>query len=318
MEFTQIYLLVGFLFAAYSVVANDSIQTLGTFLSSNSGIRWYWLFIPAAVIMWVVLLGGWFLNGGDLSFGRLASIPFPQNITFLYALAPAVLLLLTRYGIPVSTTFLVLSVFADKAGIEAMVFKSALGYGVAALAAMVIWFGLSYILNENHRTDGKTLRFWRTAQWFSTGFLWSQWLTHDMANIMVFLPRVLTFEWAIIALSVITFFLGVVFFTHGGKIQNIVLSKKNVRFVRSATIIDFIFGIILFIFKEISNVPMSTTWVFVGLLAGREIAIRRLDRKRNGYQRKVVFPMLAKDFSKIVFGLAISVGLALLVGYYTG
>ena len=31
----SIWMLVGFLLAAYSVVANDSLQTLGTYLSSN-------------------------------------------------------------------------------------------------------------------------------------------------------------------------------------------------------------------------------------------------------------------------------------------
>ncbi|MEL6973478.1 MAG: hypothetical protein AAFO02_25200, partial [Bacteroidota bacterium] len=37
---------------------------------------------------------------------------------------------------------------------------------------------------------------------------------------------------------------------------------------------DFLYALILLFFKEFSNVPMSTTWVFLGLLAGREIAIR--------------------------------------------
>ena len=33
---TEIYMMVGFLMAGYAVVANDAIQTLGTFLVSNS------------------------------------------------------------------------------------------------------------------------------------------------------------------------------------------------------------------------------------------------------------------------------------------
>ena len=35
MEITIIWMYIGFLLAAYSVIANDSIQTLGTFLASN-------------------------------------------------------------------------------------------------------------------------------------------------------------------------------------------------------------------------------------------------------------------------------------------
>ena len=36
MELTLLYMVVGFTLAAYSVVANDSVQTLGTWLASNS------------------------------------------------------------------------------------------------------------------------------------------------------------------------------------------------------------------------------------------------------------------------------------------
>ena len=40
---------LGFAFAAYSVVANDSIQTIGTFIASNRDVKWWllWLFISA-------------------------------------------------------------------------------------------------------------------------------------------------------------------------------------------------------------------------------------------------------------------------------
>ena len=44
MELSLIYMYVGFLLAAYSVIANDSIQTLGTFLASNKAhLKWYTL-----------------------------------------------------------------------------------------------------------------------------------------------------------------------------------------------------------------------------------------------------------------------------------
>lgn len=35
----------------------------------------------------------------------------------------------------------------------------------------------------------------------------------------------------------------------------------------------FVYAIILIYFKEISNIPMSTTWVFLDLLGGRELTI---------------------------------------------
>ena len=36
MELSTVYMGIGFLLAAYSVIANDSVQTLGTWLASNS------------------------------------------------------------------------------------------------------------------------------------------------------------------------------------------------------------------------------------------------------------------------------------------
>ena len=36
MELLSLYALLGFVLASYSVIANDSVQTLGTFIASNS------------------------------------------------------------------------------------------------------------------------------------------------------------------------------------------------------------------------------------------------------------------------------------------
>ena len=42
MEMTLIYTIVGFALAGYSVIANDSIQTLGTFIASKQKwFKWY-------------------------------------------------------------------------------------------------------------------------------------------------------------------------------------------------------------------------------------------------------------------------------------
>ena len=43
----EIAMWVGFCIAGYSAIANDSIQTLGTFLSSNNKVPWWllWIFV---------------------------------------------------------------------------------------------------------------------------------------------------------------------------------------------------------------------------------------------------------------------------------
>jgi len=113
-------------------------------------------------------------------------------------------------------------------------------------------------------------------------------------------------------LAVFVIGLGFTLRSGGGKIQEVVLSKSGTRFARSATIVDLVYAITLLTFKEWNSVPMSTTWVFVGLLCGRELAVHSL-YNGDSSSIKVVWPIIAKDFIKILVGLAVSVVLVLLV-----
>ena len=309
----MLWMTVGFLFAAYSVVANDSVQTLGTWIASNSQrFKWYWLWVGASSVLLFTLWYGWSVNSGDISFGRLNKIPWiePQ---WYHALAPLILLALTRFGIPVSTTFLVLSVFASTIVLEKMLVKSVIGYALAALIAYGLWFIIARIVDEKaDRVKEKNIKYWRVGQWCTTGFLWYTWLSHDLANIAVFLPRSVPIEWMITISVVFTSLLAWIFYERGGKIQKIVLEKSGTRYVRSATLIDLVYAFILLFFKQYNDIPMSTTWVFVGLLCGRELANSTI---MHDYQFKYVFPIIARDFVKMLAGLLISVGIVLLIHY---
>jgi len=86
--------------------------------------------------------------------------------------------------------------------------------------------------------------------------------------------------------------------------------------VRAATIVDFVYAIILFYFKIASNIPMSTTWVFIGLLGGRELAIalaksRKLKKRRARLVR--AYRLARKDVIKAGIGLLVSLVLALII-----
>ncbi len=315
MDISVIYALIGFLLASYAVIANDSVQTLGTFIASNNRVfKWYWLWLAASLVLSFTLAYGWYTNEGDISYGRLDRIPLVE-IQWYHAAAPAILVLLTRVGVPVSTTFLVLSVFASTIVLEKMLMKSIVGYGVAAITAYILWIILSKFINEKFNTVKKGHRaYWRTAQWCATGFLWFSWLSHDMANIAVYLPRQLPVELLIGCIFILVFWLAVIFRARGGKIQKIILEKTGSRFMRSATIIDLIYACLLIFFKDLNNIPMSTTWVFVGLLTGRELAIATVHRKE--YQLGYVFPLIGKDFLKMMIGLAVSVALVLAIHYF--
>lgn len=326
-------MIVGFLLAAYSVVANDAIQTLGTFLSANRDKKWWVLWIFGGSILSAVLLYGWLNYGGDVSYGRLSKVgELPNPFYWWYALPPLVLLFVTRFGIPVSTTFLILSIFSISklssdltttdllfsmfdfdTTIGKMLKKSIAGYALAIVSGLVVYTAITKALEKRFLVpdhDDTSKKVWTVLQWLSTGFLWSQWLIQDLANVYVYLPRQLSLIEVLLSLVVLVGLLGYIFYNNGGEIQKIVTSKTNTSDIRSATIINFIFALLLLYFKELNKFPMSTTWVFVGLLAGREIAMNIiLERKLS----KKVATMIVKDLGKVFIGLIVSVLLVLLI-----
>jgi hypothetical protein len=409
-------MIIGFMLAAYSVVGNDSIQTLGTFLYSNSHRRWWVLWLYSSVIMVSVILYGWFNYDQDPSYNRLnkvydksvsiapaeesiglaraameadpsqpriiqeledieaqlvatksvfvkdpkgldvelalleeklaplmleldrPDVPNPQRVAlqavisdveqvlnrmesrrdvsrfidWSYLLPPLALLLLTRFGFPVSTSFLVLITF-QPAVLTSMLTKSLSGYVVAMVAALVVYLLVMRVFESRWRSEGEQgiKPIWVVFQWCSTAFLWSMWLIQDMANIFVYLPRMPGLNWLIFAIVWMVAVQAFIYYTKGGKIQRVVTTKTNTHDIRSATIVDLIYGVVLFVFKIQSNVPMSTTWVFLGLLAGREIAFALSSQGEVTLKR--AFKLARKDMVKAGFGLGVSVAIAFVI-----
>ncbi len=323
----MIIMWLGFILAAYSVVGNDVIQTLGTFLASNEDKPWYVLWFFAASIMTATLVYGWYQYDGDVSYQRLLGdggfadpkYVDPREIPgfgWAYVLPPLVLMVITRFGIPVSTSFLILTFFNPK-NLESMVIKSMTGYMVAFGAAIVLYIFITKSLEKKFTANPikESEKFkWTIAQWASTGFLWTQWLAQDFANIYVYLPRKVDGMTLAISLVILLSMLAYIFYSKGGAIQAIVKAKTNTGDIRSATFIDLSYGIVLYFFKELNNIPMSTTWVFLGLLAGREIALRyNLEKKVP----KETLKDLGMDLVKVFFGLAISIALVFLIRWIT-
>lgn len=308
-----IAMIFGFMVAAFSAVSNDSIQTLGTFLSSNRNVSWKLIWLYVGSIMVATIAYGWWANSGDLSFGRLNQIPQPQEFSFFQLLAPVVLIVLTRFRMPVSTTFLILATFSSPGIIQGMLGKTFFGYIVAFVAAIVVWGAIGYLTHRwrkrfNRNTSKASEKRWRVTQWVATGFLWSAWLMQDFANAIVFLPRELTAWQMVGVLAFMVLAMGFILYRRGGEIQQVITEKTDVVHVKSATIIDFTYAFILFYFKELNDLPMSTTWVFLGMLAGREIALRFMTRSDEPYSRTL--KLVRKDLIRAGFGLGVSLALA--------
>lgn len=399
--------------ASYAVVANDSIQTLGTFLHSNSHRKWWVLWLFSSSVMVAVMFYGWANYHGDVSYDRLdkvyskmvdfkgaqaalaavsenddyegeaalealvaeveeglsasrkvyladnteleshieswsasllslkaasENVMYPDAVSnqivvavaeteaaiesmlshrnvadfikWYYILPPIVLLALTYFGFPVSTSFLILITFQPGV-LGPMLIKSVSGYFLAFGIAILVYLTIMRVLEKHWRDKGDKpiSNWWIVAQWSSTAFLWSMWLIQDMANIFVYVPRPLPLVGLLLCVGWMVAVQAFIYYTKGGRIQHIVTSKTNTHDVRSATIVDLIYGLVLYFFKIQSNVPMSTTWVFIGLLAGREFAFA-LGYRRDNLTLKSASKLMGKDLGKVIVGLLVSIGLA--------
>ena len=307
---------VGFFFAAYATVANDSIQSLGTFIESNKARKWWILWLFVGSIFLVTVTWSFLHYDGDVTYQRLlnpdgtSDYPHPEKFSFFQIIAPLVLLILTRMRMPVSTTFLILSVFsADTSGITSVVGKSLSGYVMAFVLSFAVWY-LSYNAIRKFFKSRKAHTGWMAVQWIVSGSLWAVSVMQDGANIAVFLPRHQSLFQFIIFAVTIFLGLGLLFYLRGDRIQEVVSEKSRISDIRAATLVDLTYVLLLIYKLFISTVPMSTTWVFLGVIGGREIAISLARKKKGKKHRKKAFKLIARDFIYAFLGLIISVALA--------
>jgi len=248
MDISFIVMWLGFILASYSVVGNDVIQTLGTFLTSNEKrVKWWILWAFASVILLYALVGGYM--AGDIDYGRLDKFDMPTTYNWYYLLPPLVLLSITRSGIPVSTTFMILtlfslssipndlptmmsSVFDSGTKLGGMIQKSIMGYIIAFLSSIIIYVAITRLTEKRFLDNPITENsrpFWTAAQWFTTGFLWFQWLTQDLANIYIYLRggEDLSIGGFIFSVLILIGLLGYIFYQKGGAVQNVVREKNQ-------------------------------------------------------------------------------------------
>ncbi|MCE2502502.1 MAG: hypothetical protein J4G05_00335 [Chlorobi bacterium] len=82
MDSNVIVMSIGFTLASYSVVGNDVIQTLGTYLSSNKNRPWWvlWLFAGSILVATAI--------SSSISYVRYLALPgFSRSATILFLLS---------------------------------------------------------------------------------------------------------------------------------------------------------------------------------------------------------------------------------------
>ena len=85
----NVWMIIGFLLAAFSVVSNDSLQTLGTYISSNRKRtpKTLQMTFVCGVTIFVLFLG-WLLHSGEPAWGRLESFPVPEPVSYTHLTLP--------------------------------------------------------------------------------------------------------------------------------------------------------------------------------------------------------------------------------------
>jgi len=322
----------GFLLAGAAVIGNDALQTLGTFLAANRGrIPRPLQALYLCALLCAVLLLGWSRGGGEPSWGRLASFPLPERFLWVDLLPPLAVLALTRLGAPVSTTFLLLTAF-QPANLPALLRQSLLGYGGGLLGGVLVYgLVLGLMPWRLERLEGEQEGVpsgpaegpaegppqawgWLALQGLAAGWLWSQWLIQDLANVYVYLPRQLAARPMGLSLAALCGAVCLLLARGGGAIQERLTNKSQMDDPRSAALLTGLYGLILACFAAVSRRPLSTTWVFLGLLAGRELALQLRWRQRGQEPERsvaAVAGVLGGDIARAALGLAVSVAVAL-------
>lgn len=172
-----------------------------------------------------------------------------------------------------------------------------------------LWYGLYNIIKKYFKSRKHHIG-WSVVQWLVGGTLWFVWLMQDGANIVVFIPRQQSLVHFIIFAATIFFGLGLLFYLRSDKIQEVVSEKVRISDVRAATLVDFTYVLMLIQKLFISKVPMSTTWVFLGTIGGREIAVNLARKKDGNANKRKAIGLIGKNFMNASICLVISVALA--------
>ncbi|MDR0572116.1 MAG: hypothetical protein LBG48_04665, partial [Rickettsiales bacterium] len=77
--------------STFAILGNDSPQLVGTYLASKKDEKWQKTFLFVGFILVIVILYGWYFDGGEIHFKILDNVT-PRQINIYYVMAPIVLL----------------------------------------------------------------------------------------------------------------------------------------------------------------------------------------------------------------------------------
>lgn len=291
--------------SVFAILENNSFQIFGTLLSSNKNKPIYKLFLFIFLIFFTTLIFGWIINNGRLDFNRLLQFNYNGDIGIKSIIPPLLLFALSYKKIPVSATFILLSGFATKNTVDSMITKTAASYLLSFIIGYYIWYVLDKKFNDKiSEFDEKRTFFWNNVQLISNVILIIFWIMSNNGGLIVSLPRNFNMLNFLVYLLFCAISISYIVFSRGGKLQKSIMNaKKGLNNPKTNSIINIIFSLIIFVFQHISSTPVATTWSFIGLLSGRELA---LSMKKNGYISKTTILKILKDLSVLIYGLIVT------------
>lgn len=296
----------------FSTMTNDSIQTIGTFLSANSKTKWWKMWIYIGSLFIITMLVAWFGFNHELDFRRLHDIPYDPQVNLMHFAAPILLIILTCNKIPVSTTFLILSVFSTQDVLGFILIKTLYSYILAFVSSFILWSFLQKYFAKIFKDKDKNeieIKGWLIFQWFSSGVLWVSWLSQNTSNMVVYIPREISIYSLILFIGLGIAMIGFNIYNRGGPIQEIVDEKTDIANIYSTSIINLSYAAIILTMTYTSTIPIATTWTFIGVLGGRELSIARYKESqalnfRDRY--KSTIRNILKDLTLAGSGIVIS------------
>ena len=290
----------------YNVVFNNSIQTIGLFIASNKnkGIFYNLLFFSSIFVFTVLL--SWFLTDREVHYHLLDTINY-SRIGLQFLLLPILLSFLTKKQVPLSATFLIIPLFADSSTISSMVNKTTVSYFLSLIGSLIIYKFL-YTKYKNLLVDEKsdTGKIWIVAEYVSTGILWFSWLTVSLCNFVIFLPRKFDIIDLILFSIVGIITLYCILISNGGEIQKIIDQKSDVKNIKTTVIFNSLFAFALLFIQHMDNIPITSTWMFLGILAGRELAISVTTKRLAGEKYRLCLAKIWKDLRLAIIGIVLS------------
>ncbi len=291
----------------YNVMVNNFIQTLGTFNVSNKYAKKWKIFLYLASIFIAYFVYTWLKYDGNIRKGSLRHIEYKDSFGYSLLLLPILVALFNYFGIPVSIAFLSIPLFISGEIVKAMIAKAFLNYFLAFAISFIFW-NILYVEFKKILKKKDNHKFWMIVEYISIGILWCCWLNTCVSSFMVFLPPKLDLKHLLLLLVIGTIIISIITILRSNdKMEQIIEEKTDVNNIMFSVLFNVLHSVVLVVLKLNSEVPIATSWIFTGLLDGRELGI--VTKKSNSFsdqKYKLCLKKIVRDLCFNTIGIIIS------------